>query len=248
MNIGKLAVTRPVAVTMRIAALVLLGLVCVTRLSIDLLPKVSLPTVLVQIQWPNVAPEEMETQITRPIEQAVSSASNVYLVSSTSTQGSANVRVQFNYGTDIGQAAVDVLQLVGRARQRLPNDPTLQTPVVFKLDPSQLPILIYGVSGERDPAKMKAILNNQIAPLLQSASGVASAVATGGADRAIIVDVDQRKLRSFGLTLSGVGKRIVEENLNLPAGIAKQSDTEYTIRSLGYFTSPSEIAAIPVGN
>ena len=248
MNIGKLAVTRPVAVTMRIAALVLLGLVCVTRLSIDLLPKVSLPTVLVQIQWPNVAPEEMETQITRPIEQAVSSASNVYLVSSTSTQGSANVRVQFNYGTDIGQAAVDVLQLVGRARQRLPNDPTLQTPVVFKLDPSQLPILIYGVSGERDPAKMKAILNNQIAPLLQSASGVASAVATGGADRAIIVDVDQRKLRSFGLTLSGVGKRIVEENLNLPAGIAKQSDTEYTIRSLGYFTSPAEIAAIPVGN
>ena len=248
MNIGKLAVTRPVAVTMRIAALVLLGAVCLTRLSVDLLPKISLPTVLVQIQWPNVAPEEMETQITRPIEQAVSSATNIYQVSSTSTQGSANIRVQFNYGTDIGQAAVDVLQLVERARQRLPNDPTLQSPVVFKLDPSQLPILIYGVSGEKDPAKLKAILNNQIAPIIQSANGVASAVSTGGADRAIVVDVDQKKLRAYGLTLSAVSKRIVEENLNLPAGIAKQSATEYTIRSLGYFTKPSQIAAIPVGN
>ena len=248
MNIGKLAVTRPVAVTMRIAALVLLGAVCLTRLSVDLLPKVSLPTVLVQIQWPNVAPEEMETQITRPIEQAVSSATNIYQVSSTSTQGSANIRVQFNYGADIGQAAVDVLQLVERARQRLPNDPTLQSPVVFKLDPSQLPILIYGVSGESDPAKLKAILNNQLAPIIQSAGGVASAVSTGGADRSIVVDVDQTKLRAYQLTLASVSKRIVAENLNLPAGIAKQSATEYTIRSLGYFTKPAEIAAIPVGN
>ncbi|MBC7527876.1 MAG: efflux RND transporter permease subunit [Chthonomonadaceae bacterium] len=247
MNIGKFSVTRPVTVTMRIAALVLLGVVCLTKLPIDLLPKISVPTVLVLTQWPNVAPEEMETQITRPLEQAVSSASNIYNVSSSSTQGNSNIRVQFNYGTDIGQAAVDVLQLVERARQRFPTDPTLQTPVVFKLDPSQLPILIYGVSGEKDPAKLKAILNNQVAPILQSANGVASAVATGGADRAIIVDVDPDKLRSYHLSLSTVSKRIVEENLNLPAGIAKQSDTEYTIRSIGDFNNPQEIASVPVG-
>ncbi len=247
MNIGKFAVTRPVTVTMRIAALVLLGIVCLTKLPIDLLPKVSIPTVLVQTQWPNVAPEEMETQITRPLEQAVSSASNIYNVSSSSTQGTSSIRVQFNYGTDIGQAAVDVLQLVERARQRFPTDPTLQTPVVFKLDPSQLPILIYGVSGESDPAKLKAILNNQVSPILQSANGVASAVATGGADRAIIVDVDPDRLRAYHLSLSTVSKRIVEENLNLPAGIARQSNTEYTIRSLGDFTNPQEIASIPVG-
>ena len=74
MNIGKFSVTRPVTVTMRIAALVLLGVVCLTKLPIDLLPKISVPTVLVLTQWPNVAPEEMETQITRPLEQAVSSA------------------------------------------------------------------------------------------------------------------------------------------------------------------------------
>src|SRR5205085_8501872 len=141
MNIARFSVTRPVAVTMRIASLVLLGAICLTKLPVDLLPRVSLPTVSVVTQWPNVAPEEVETQITRPIEQAVSSASNLYQVSSTSTEGVSFVRVQFNYGSDIGQAAIDFLQQVERARQGFPNDPTLQTPIVFKFDPSLLPIL-----------------------------------------------------------------------------------------------------------
>src|SRR5258707_10404644 len=121
MNFARFSVTRPVAVTMRILSLVLLGAICLTKLPVDLLPKVSLPTVVVITQWPNVAPEEIETTITRPIEQAVSSATNIYQVSSSSVEGSSSVRVQFNYGTDVGQAAVDVLQLVQRARQGFPT-------------------------------------------------------------------------------------------------------------------------------
>src|SRR2546423_3162236 len=187
MNIARFSVTRPVAVSMRIASLVLLGLICLMRLPIDLLPRVSLPTVAVVTQWPNVGPEEMETQITRPLEQAVSSAANIFQVSSTSTQGSSVIRVQFNYGTDIGQAAVDVLQLTERARQTFPNDPTLQTPTVFRYDPSQLPILIYGVSGDDNLARLKAELNNQVSPILQSANGVASAVGPRGPHRGHIV-------------------------------------------------------------
>src|SRR5438105_1929291 len=145
MNLARISVTRPVAVTMRIAALVLLGAVCVTKLPVDLLPNVSIPTVSVQTQWPNVAPEEIEAQVTRPIEEAVSAAPNMRTVSSNTAEGSSSVRIQFRWGTDVGQAAVDVLQLVERARQRFPNDPTLQTPIVFKFDPSQLPILTLGV-------------------------------------------------------------------------------------------------------
>lgn len=246
MSIARFSVARPVAVTMRIASLVLLGYICLGKLSVDLLPKVSLPTLSVNTQWPNASPQEIETQITRPIEQAVSSASNIYQVTSTSNQGSSSVRVQFNYGTDIGQAAIDVLQQVERARQRFPDDPTINTPLVSRFDPSQLPILIYGVSGEQNLAVLKAELNNQVAPILQSADGVASATATGGIDRAIIVDVDLNKLQAYHLLLSDVSKRIVAENLDLPAGIAKESRTEYAIRSLGLFRSPQEIASIPL--
>src|SRR3954447_10037071 len=215
MNLAHFSVTRPVAVTMRIAALVLLGAICLTRLPIDLLPAVSLPTVAVVTQWPNVAPEEIEAQVTRPVEQAVSAAPNMYQVTSSTVEGTSQVRVQFRWGTDVGQGAIDVLQLVERARQRFPTDPTLQTPIVYKFDPSQLPILIYGVSGEEDPVKLRTLLDNQVTPILESAEGVASAVVTGGEQRAIIVDVDPIRLRAYHFSASDVVKRIAQENLNL---------------------------------
>jgi HAE1 family hydrophobic/amphiphilic exporter-1 len=248
MNIPKFAVSHPVGVTMQIAALVLLGAVCLTRLPVDLLPKVSVPTISVVTQWPNVGPEEIEAQITRPVEEAVSSATNLYQVSSSTTEGTSSVRIQFQWGTDIGQASVEVLQLVQRATQKFPTDPTLQTPLVFKFDPSQLPILVFGISGENDPVKLRTLLDNQITPMLESANGVASAVATGGQQRAIIIDVDPHRLRAHGLSLADVMQRIEQENLNLPAGIAKQGDTEYTIRSLGWFLSTDEVSRIPVGS
>ena len=192
-------------------------------------------------------PKRLETQITRPIEQAVNSAPNIYQVSSSTVTGVSTVRVQFNWGTDIGQGAVDVLQLVERARQRFPNDPTLQTPIVYKYDPSQLPIMIYGVSGEDDPVKLRTLLDNTISPIISSANGVASAVATGGEQRALIIDVDPDKLRAYHLTLTQVSNRIIAENIDLPAGIAKESNTEYTIRAEGQFLNPQDAANIPVG-
>ena len=248
MNIARFAVTRPVAVIMRIAALVLLGLVCLTRLPVDLLPEVTLPTISVTTQWPNVAPEEIEAQVTRPVERAVSSVTGLYEVTSTSTQGVSRVRIQFQWGTDIGQAAVDVLQLVQRARRSFPSDPTLQDPIVGKFDPTQMPILTFGISGIKDPVKLRTVMDNQVSPMIESASGVASATVSGGQERAIIVDVDPDRLRAHHVSLSQVMRRLLEENLNLPAGIAKESDTEFVIRSLGWFGSPDDIARMPLGS
>jgi hydrophobic/amphiphilic exporter-1 (mainly G- bacteria), HAE1 family len=247
MNIARWSVTRPVAVTMRILSLVLLGAVCYTRLAVDLLPNVTLPTVAVVTTWPSVAPEEVEAQVTRPIERAVSSVPGLYEVSSTTGEGSSFVRVQFQWGVDIGQAAVDVLQQVQRARRQFPTDPTLENPTVFKFDPSQSPILVYGVSGEKDVIKLRTLLDNEVSPILESADGVAAVNVTGGDTRAIIIDVDPDKLRARGLGLADVSRRITEENLNLPAGIAKQSDTEYIVRSTGLFTSTEDIKNVPVG-
>ena len=248
MSIANFAVTRPVAVVMRIAALVLLGAICLMRLPVDLLPNVTLPTVMVLTQWPNVAPEEIEAQVTRPMERAVSSTQGMYQVTSSSNEGSSMVRVQFQWGVDIGQAAVDVMQAVVRAQRSFPDDPTLQTPLVFKMDPTQMPILVFGVSGVDDPVKLRTLLDNQVTPMLDAVNGVASATATGGRERAIIVDVDPYRLRAHHLSLGDVMRRIMQENLNLPAGIAKQGKTEYIIRSLGWFTSPEEIKRIPMGS
>lgn len=231
---------------MRIAALVLLGAICLTKLPVDLLPNVTLPTVAVLTQWPNVAPEEIEAQVTRPLERVVSSVPSMYQVSSSSTQGSSMVRIQFLWGTDIGRAAVDVLQQVERAKRSFPTDPTLQTPAVFKFDPTQMPILIFGVSGMDDPVKLRMLLDNQVTPIIDSAEGVASATVTGGEERAILVNVDRARLHAHNLSLADISRRLAQENLNLPAGTAKQGKTEYTIRSMGWFTSPQEIARIPL--
>ena len=248
MNIARLSVTRPVAVVMRILALVLLGAVCYTRLSVDLLPNISLPTISVSTTWPNVAPEEIETQITRPLERAVSSVPGLYEVASTTDEGTCNVRIQFQWGTDIGKAAVDVLQQVERARRSFPTDPTLQNPIVSKFDPSQTPILVYGVSGIKDPIKLRTLLDNEIAPVLESSDGVAAVNVTGGETRAIIVDVDPDQLQAHNLSLSQVSDAIGRENLNQPAGIAKQSQTELTIRAIGLFENPKDIESVVIGN
>lgn len=247
MKIAEYSVNRPVAVVMRIAALVLLGAISLTRLPIDLLPRITIPTVAVSVNWPNVAPQEMETQITRPLEQAVSSATNIYQVSSNTTQGSSNVRIQFNWGTDIGQAAVEVMQLVQRAKRSFPNDPTLQEPTVFKFDPNALPIMVYSISGMSDAVKLRQIVDNEIGPMIETSNGVAAATVSGGQQRAIMVDVDPQKLQAYGITLNTVQNRIVQENINAPAGIAKQGETEYTIRTVGYFKSLDEMAKVPVG-
>lgn len=248
MNIARFSVTRPVAVTMRIAALVLLGIVCLMRLPIDLLPKVDIPTVAVIVNWTNTAPEQMETQITRPLEQAVATVPGMKLVTSSSTLGSSFVRVQFNYGVDMGQAAIDVMQAVQRAKRGFPNDPTLTEPTVFKFDPSTLPIIVYGISGEANLIKLRDQVTNELSPIIESAGGVAQVNVSGGQDRAIMIDVDPERLRAYGISMSDVSNRIRNENLSLPAGIAKEGATEYTIRSVGYFRSLDDLRKVPITN
>ncbi|MBC8064075.1 MAG: efflux RND transporter permease subunit, partial [Chlorobia bacterium] len=248
MNIARFSVTRPVAVTMRIAALTLLGIVCLLRLPIDLLPKVDIPTVVVNTSWPNTSPEEIETQLTRPIEQAVSSVPGLYNVSSTSQLGQSSVRVQLDYGVNVDQAASDVLQFVQRAARSFPNDPNLQNPTVFKFDPSALPILIYGVSGIDDPIKLRTILDNEIAPIIEASGGIAQVNITGGQERSILVEVDPDKLEAYGVGLADIVRRLQAENISVPAGIAADGGKEYSIRSIGYFTSLADAKAMPIGS
>lgn len=249
MNIGKFSVERPVAVVMRIAALVLLGLICFLRLPIDLLPRVSVPTAVVNVSWPNTTPENMETQIARPLEQAIGTVRGINLISSSSSLGNASVRAQFNYGTDIDKAVVDVLQQVQRAQSRFPNDPQISTPSVFKFDPSTLPILLYGVtSKDGDLIKLNTRLVNEISPILEAAGGVAQVNVSGGQPRAIMVDVDPSRLQAYGLTLTDISRRIGQENVSLPAGVAQEGKTQYNLRTVGYFQNLDELRQLPLLN
>ena len=246
MNIGRFSVTRPVAVTMRIAALVLLGYICLLRIPIDLLPRIQIPAISVGVSWPNTPPENMEAQISRPLEQTISTVQGIYTVTSTSQLGSSRVTVQFNYGVNIDQAALDVIQAVQRAKQRFPNDTNISEPSIFKFDPNSFPILNFGVTGDNDLVHLRDILNHQISPILESSGGVAQVNVSGGYDRAIIVDVDPKKLQAFGIPMSVISQRLGQENTSLPAGFVQQGHTQYSIRSIGYFKNPSQIPKMPL--
>jgi HAE1 family hydrophobic/amphiphilic exporter-1 len=233
---------------MRIAALVLLGFICFLRLPIDLLPKIDIPTINVNVNWPNTGPEEMESQITRPLEQAVSSIRGLDRVISTSSQGNSNVRIQFKYGVDVDKAAIDVMQQVQRAVGRFPKDPNISTPQIFKFDPSTTPILVYGVSSKRDNlVKLRDRMINELSPQIEAAGGVAQVNISGGQLRAVIVDVDPSKLQARGISISQVSRRIQEENISQPAGISIEGRTQYNLRSIGYFRTLEDIRNVPVG-
>ncbi len=248
MNIGRFSVSRPVAVTMRIAALCLLGYICLMKTPIDLLPKIAIPTVAVNVSWPNTPPETMETQITRPLEQALSSVPGIYMVSSTSQLGSSSVRLQLNYGIDVDTAVLAAIQQVQRATRRFPNDPNISPASVFKFDPSSLPILSYGVTGDPNLVHLRDIMDNEISQRLQSADGVAQVNVSGGYTRSIIIDIDPEKLQAYGISIDTIGKRLSAENISLPAGYAIQGHTQYSLRSIGYLKSMEEIRKLPLGS
>lgn len=232
---------------MRIAALVLLGYICLLRLPVDLLPKIQIPFISTNVTWPGTPPENMEAQIARPVEQAVSTVPGVYQVDSSCQLGSARVSVQFNYGVNIDQASLDVIQAIQRAKSRFPKDPNISEPSIFKYDPNSQPILTYGIAGEPDLVHLRDIVSNQISPIFEAAGGVAQVTVAGGYDRAVIIDVDPAKLQAYGVTLADISSRLNQENVSQPAGFAKEGRTQYGLRSIGYFKNTDEIRKMPLG-
>jgi HAE1 family hydrophobic/amphiphilic exporter-1 len=243
-NLARFAVRRPVAICMLMVAVMLVGAIALSRMPVDLLPELSYPTVSVNTSWPNVSPEEIELLVTRPIEQAVSAAPGIRRITSTSYQGLSQVTAEFDWGADLDNAAVDVLQLVQRAQDRLPNVPERGIPSVRKFDPNSWPVLRYAISAPGPTVKLRSLVENVIVPRVEAVNGVGSATIEGGARREVRVNVDVDRLRAYNLTLNDITRRIGQENVNEPGGIGKAGHTEFDIRSVGEFERPEEVASI----
>src|SRR6202140_2154155 len=228
MGIAGFAVRRRVAVAMLSLAIVVLGLFAAPRLAIALLPSFAPPVVSVTVAYSNVSPETMETTITRPIENAVSRVAGIDFIESNSFQGLSTVRVQFEFGTDINVAAVDVQQQVARIRSSLPNDPALQEPQIAKADPNATAVLSLQVSdASRSQRDLSDLIVNQLSDELASVPGVGSIGVSGVTQRAIMVEPDVHRLAALGMTLSMLMTRIANENVDLPAGVIQIGSQEF---------------------
>ncbi len=241
--IARFAVTRRVTVAMIACAIGLLGVFALPRLAVALLPSFSPPVISVNVTYPNVAPESIETLVTRPIENAVSRVPGIDNIESTSDEGASRVRAQFHYGVNIDVAAVDVQNQVDRIRGQLPNDPTLQPPQINKFDPNSLPVITAFVTDStRSQRDLNDIYTNQLADEFSAVTGVGSVSVNASQARAIMVEPDAGLLAGYGLSADAIVARIKAENVNLPAGVVQIAQNEYQIQTDALYQNEQQIA------
>ena len=240
MNLPRLCVHRPIATAMAAFIVVLVGLFALSRLPIDLLPDVSLPTLTIRSSYSNASPEEMERLVTEYIEEAVSMVSGVTEISSESGEGSSNVRVRFAWGVDLDAATNEVRDRLDRVQDELPED--MGRPQIQKFDISSSPIVQLGVSARLEPVELTNLIENQILYRLERLPGVAAVEMWGEYNREIRVELDAGRVQALGLPLNTVVEALRSANINLPAGQIDQGRYEVTVRTPGEFTSVEQIA------
>ncbi|WP_300461468.1 efflux RND transporter permease subunit [Desulfobacula sp.] len=239
MNVSQFSVQRPVLTVMACLIVIILGVVSLFRLSIDLMPDITYPTLSVSTEYENASSEEVEELITRPVEEAMSAVPGVEEVTSVSAEGRSSVRVTFSWGTNLDEAANDIRERLDRVIPRLPED--TERPSLRKFDLASFPILIMGVSSDLEPIQIREIIDNQVKNRIERIPGVASLDIRGGLDREIHVNLNAEKIKALGLPIDQLISRLKEENINLPAGTIEQEMLDVTIRTPGIYTHLIEL-------
>ncbi|MFW5980695.1 MAG: efflux RND transporter permease subunit [Halanaerobiaceae bacterium] len=247
MKISDIAIKRPVTTTMMVLLVILIGFIAFQRTSIDLFPDLTYPGAAVITNYEEVGPREVENMLTKPLENSLATVTNIETLSSTSQKGQSVVVAEFNWGTDMDTAAMDMRESLDLIRDALPDD--ADDPFVVKFDPSMLPIMRVGVTGGSDLVSLKNIIEDRITPRLERLEGVASVGLIGGQEREIQVIIDQSKLNNYSLNLSSIIATLQSENMDFSGGTVNQGDRDLLIRVTGKFNSLEEIEniLIPAG-
>ena len=243
-KLAALCVRRPVFATMLILALVVVGGFSYFALGVDLTPKVDVPTVSITVVNPGATAEEIETDITKRIEDAVNTISDIDDVRSTSVQGLSTVVVSFSLDKNGDVGAQEIRDKVAVALPDLPE--TIQAPVIQKFDPDATPIMQMVISGTRPMREVTEIADKQVKQRLENVKGVGEIRLVGGLKREIRVWVDPERMRAYGLSITDVANALRQQNLELPAGSVTQGANELTVRTLGRLADPAQFNEIAV--
>lgn len=243
----KTFIQRPVFTTMFILVLVVFGIWSYPDLGLDLYPDVDMPYVAVTVTYEGTAPEEMETLVTKPIENRISQVSGIKTIASTIREGYSQTVLEFDIGTDPRQMASEVREKVSSVRKRLPDD--IDEPVVQRFDAATAPIVTYTFSSDkRSTGETRRLVSDLLKDDLQMIDGVADVAVVGAADRAIKVHVDSEKLAAYGLSFQTVLERVNSANQNTPGGKIRDEKNTITVRTLGKFTGIDDFKNIIVAS
>jgi HAE1 family hydrophobic/amphiphilic exporter-1 len=233
---------RPVSVFIFAVAAVVFGLVAFNDLATDLLPDITYPSLTVRTTYDGAAPLEIESLITRPVENAVGVVTNVVRVASSSRTDVGEVTLEFGWGTNMDLAALDVRERLDLLM--LPAD--ADRPILLRYDPALDPIMRLGLSGEDDLVRLRLIADEQVKRSLERIEGVAAVVVSGGLEEEVQVELDERRLSNLGLTADRVLGRLAQENINLTGGRLREGQTEFLVRTVNEFLRPEDLRPIVI--
>lgn len=244
MKIAEFTVKRPVLTTMMALIAILVGIFTLTRLPIDLLPDVTTPTLTVNTTYENATPEEVEETITRRVEEAVSTIAGIEELTSDSSEGSSSVRISFRWGTDLDAAANDVRDQLDDIVNALPDE--ADRPRLRKFDPSDFPILIYGVQSDLDPVALRTLIDEEVSYRIERVPGVAALDIWGGLERQIQVRPEPGRIQALDLSLEEIRNSLLEANVTVPAGVVERGRLDVAVRTPGQFTDLEEMESLSV--
>ncbi len=244
MNISKFSVKRPVTTLMFMLIVIVLGFVSYTQIPLDLYPDMDIPVAITMVQYPNTSPEEIENLVTKPIESQMATVENLKGMTSISREGMSLIIVEFEYGTDMNFASLEMREKVALISDFLPEN--AGDPMVFKLNPQMMPIMEVEFSSDKPLSELYSLVDKEIDSKLERINGVASADIFGGLEKEISIRIDQEKLKGYNLSLSQISSTLSGENINLPSGDVNKGSKELLVRTIGEFASLNDVKNIPI--
>src|SRR5262245_52359426 len=214
--LASISVRRPVFATVLVLGVCVLGFAGYKQLGVDRFPKIDAPFISVVTRLPGAAPEEVETEVTDKLEEALNTISGIDELRSSSTEGTSQIFLSFKLEKNVDVAAQEVRDKVNLAVPRMPRD--AEQPVIMKIDPAATPALYVAVKGKLSAREMTDVADNVVRRQIENVSGVGEVVVLGGRDRQVNVWVDPLKLRAFGLSAFDLQRTLASQNISLPAG------------------------------
>lgn len=228
MRLINLGIRYPITTIMFFSALILVGLFSYRQLGLDLMPELELPTIAVTTYYPGASPQEVESDITEPLEEYLATVSDLDKLESVSQEGVSLIMLKFKWGTNLDEAANDIRDKIDLAKKGLPED--AEDPIIFKFNLAMFPIFVLGVTAEKSLSELYDIADDYICDKLEAIPGIASAIIRGGYKRQLNIYLNLNKLNGYNISPETVAKAIQNANLSLPAGHLKVGQLDYLLR------------------
>lgn len=246
MSISASAVKKPVTTALCFVAIIVVGLFSLSKLSIDLYPHIETNQIMVLTAYQGASAADIETNVTKPLENTLNTVSNLKHVTSQSKENMSIITLEFEYGIDIDVATNDVRDKLDMVETQLPDD--VDNPVLFKFGTDDIPIVMLSATAKESLPALYKILDDKVATPLQRISGVGAVSISGAPEREIQVYCDPQKLEAYGLSVEGISTIIASENRNTPGGNIDIGSNTYSLRVEGEFKDAKEMENIVVGS